>query len=150
MSETVKPTIAALRAWLKTCPLIAEEQEATGAAFRVAGLDEDATAFSIEDSPGDPMLTEYFSGRDMAKNYLFLSRREYGEADVLTVQNSGFFEQLTEWVLAQNDRHHLPRLGGRKEPLRVSVTSSGYIVTASAGSCKMQMQLRLEYYQPKG
>lgn len=30
MSETVKPTIAALRAWLKTCPLIADEQEATG------------------------------------------------------------------------------------------------------------------------
>lgn len=96
MSE-VRPTIAALRAWLKTCPLIAEEQEATGAAFRIAGLDEDATAFSIEDSPGDPVITEYFSGRDMAKNYLFLSRREYGEADVLTVQNSGFFEQLTDW-----------------------------------------------------
>ena len=37
MSETVKPTIAALRAWLKTCPLIAEEQEATGAAFRIDG-----------------------------------------------------------------------------------------------------------------
>jgi len=108
MSETVKPTIAALRAWLKTFPLIAEEQEATGAAFRIAGLDEDATAFSIEDSPGDPVITKYFSGRDMAKNYLFLSRREYGEADVLTVQNSGFFEQLTDWVMAQNDCHHLP------------------------------------------
>ena len=39
MSE-VKPTIAALRAWLKTCPLIADEQEATGAAFRIAGLEE--------------------------------------------------------------------------------------------------------------
>lgn len=53
-------------------------------------------------------------------------------------------------MLAQNDRHHLPRLDGRKETLRVSVTSSGYIVTAESGSCKMQMQLRLEYYQPKG
>lgn len=42
MSETVKPTIAALRAWLKTCPLIAEEQEATGAAFRIAGLEEES------------------------------------------------------------------------------------------------------------
>lgn len=88
MSE--RPTIAALRAWLKSCPLIAEEQESTGAAFRIAGLDEDATAFSIEDSPGDPVITEYFSGRNMAKNYLFLSRREYGEADVLAIQNSGF------------------------------------------------------------
>ena len=46
MSETVKPTIAALRAWLKTCPLIADEQEATGAAFRIAGLEEESTAGS--------------------------------------------------------------------------------------------------------
>ena len=46
MSEA-KPTIAALRAWLKTCPLIADEQEATGAAFRIAGLEEESTAFSI-------------------------------------------------------------------------------------------------------
>ena len=60
----------------------------------------------------------------MAKNYLFLSRREYGETDVLSVQNSGFFEQLT-------------------------VTNTGYIVTSSEGSCRMQMQLRLTYYMPK-
>ena len=149
MSETIKPTIAALRAWLKTCPLIADEQEATGAAFRIAGLGEESTAFSIEDSPGDPVLTEYFSGRDMAKNYLFLSRREYGEADVLAIQSSGFFEQLTDWVLAQNDCHHLPALEAPRQPLGVSVTSTGYIVTSSAGSCRMQMQLRLTYYQPK-
>lgn len=89
MSE-VKPTIAALRAWLKTCPLIADEQEATGAAFRIAGLEEESTAFSIEDSPGDPILTEYISGWEMAKNYLFLSRREYSEVDAVSIQNSGF------------------------------------------------------------
>lgn len=89
MSEA-KPTIAALRAWLKTCPLIADEQEATGAAFRIAGLEEESTAFSIEDSPGDPIVTEYISGWEMAKNYLFLSRREYSEVDAVSIQNSGF------------------------------------------------------------
>lgn len=36
-----------------------------------------------------------------------------------------------------------------RQPLGVSVTSTGYIVTSSAGSCRMQMQLRLTYYQPK-
>ena len=112
MSE-VKPTIAALRAWLKTCPLIADEQEATGAAFRIAGLEEESTAFSIEDSPGDPIITEYISGWEMAKNYLFLSRGEYSEMDSVNIQNSG------------------------------------YIVTNSAGSCKMQLQMRLTYYMPK-
>ena len=146
MSE--KATITAMREWLKTCPLIAEEQSENGAAFRISGLSPEPVAeFSIEDSPTDPVTAVFFSGRNLAKSYIFVSRRDYSEAQSA---GSGFFEQLTEWVLAQNDRHHLPRLDGRKEALRVSVTSSGYIVTASAGSCKMQMQLRLEYYQPKG
>lgn len=149
MSE--KATITAMREWLKTCPLIAEEQSENGAAFRISGLSPEPVAeFSIEDSPTDPVTAVFFSGRNLAKSYIFVSRRDYSEAQSVQIANSGFFEQLTEWVLAQNDRHHLPRLDGRKEPLCVSVTSSGYIVTASAGSCKMQMQLRLEYYQPKG
>ena len=105
-----KASITALRDWLKTCPLIAEEQDATGAAFRIAGLEEEATAFSIEDSPTDPIVESYISGRDLAKNYLFLSRREFGETDVLTIENSGFFEQLADWVMEQNDCGILPDL----------------------------------------
>ena len=57
--------------------------------------------FSIEDSPTDPIVERYISGRDLAKNYLFLSRREFGETDVLTIENSGFFEQLADWVMEQ-------------------------------------------------
>ena len=152
MSE-LKPTIAAMREWLKTCPLIAEEQSETGAAFRISGLSPEPVAeFSIEDSPTDPVLVHYFSGRQMAHSYLFLSRREYSEAQSVAIANSGFFEQLTDWVLAQNDRHRLPDLsacGSGKRPLNVSVTSSGYIVTNAAGACKMQLQLKLVYYQPK-
>lgn len=152
MSE-LKPTIAAMREWLKTCPLIAEEQSETGAAFRISGLSPEPVAeFSIEDSPTDPVLVSYFSGRQMAKSYLFLSRREYSEAQSVAIANSGFFEQLTDWVLAQNDRHRLPDLsacGSGKRPLNVSVTSSGYIVTSAAGACKMQLQLKLVYYQPR-
>lgn len=152
MSEW-KPTIAAMREWLKTCPLIAEEQSETGAAFRISGLSpEPVVEFSIEDSPTDPVLVHYFSGRQMAHSYLFLSRREYSEAQSIAIANSGFFEQLTDWVLAQNDRHRLPDLSAccsGKRPLNVSVTSSGYIVTSAAGACKMQLQLRLVYYQPK-
>ena len=68
---------------------------------------------------------------------------------MLTVQNSGFCEQLTDWVMAQNDCHHLPALEAPRQPLGVSVTSTGFIVTSSAGSCRMQMQLRLTYYQPR-
>ena len=109
MSE--KATITAMREWLKTCPLIAEEQSENGAAFRISGLSPEPVAeFSIEDSPTDPVTAVFFSGRNLAKSYIFVSRRDYSEAQSVQIANSGFFEQLTEWVLAQNDRHHLPRL----------------------------------------
>ena len=39
--------------------------------------------------------------------------------------------------------------GGGKPPTGIAVTNSGYIVTNSAGSCKMQLQMRLTYYMPK-
>ena len=59
--------------------------------FRISGLSPEPVAeFSIEDSPCDPVLATYFSGQDMARNFLFLSRRQYGEQDVLAVANSGF------------------------------------------------------------
>lgn len=146
MSE--KPTIAALRAWLKTCPLIAEEQDATGAAFRIAGLDKDATAFSIEDSPGDPVITEYFPAGHGEELPVFVPAgvRRSGRADH---PEQRLFEQLTDWVLTQNDCRHLPALAAPRQPIGIAVTSTGYIVTSSAGSCRMQMQLRLTYYQPK-
>lgn len=95
-------------------PLIAEEQSENGAAFRISGLSPEPVAeFSIEDSPTDPVTAVFFSGRNLAKSYIFVSRRDYSEAQSVQIANSGFFEQLTEWVLAQNDRHHLPRLDGR-------------------------------------
>lgn len=148
----VKPTIAAMRQWLKSCPLIAEEQTESGAAFRISTLGTEVMEFSIEDSPTDPIIDTYFSGWNMAKSYIFLSRREYSEAQSVMIANSGFFEQLTEWVMQQNARRRLPDLsacGGSKRPLSVEVTSSGYIVTSASGSCKMQLQLKLVYYQPK-
>ena len=151
MSE--KATITAMREWLKTCPLIAEEQTENGAAFRISGLSPEPVAeFSIEDSPTDPVVDIYFSGRNLAKSYVFLSRREYSEAQSTQIANSGFFEQLTEWVMRQEARHSLPDLsacGGGKTPTGIAVTNTGYIVTSSEGSCRMQMQLRLTYYMPK-
>lgn len=151
MSE--KATITAMREWLKTCPLIAEEQSENGAAFRISGLSPEPVAeFSIEDSPTDPVTAVFFSGRNLAKSYIFVSRRDYSEAQSVQIANSGFFEQLTEWVMRQDAQHNLPDLsacGGGKTPTGIAVTNSGYIVTNSAGSCKMQLQMRLTYYMPK-
>ena len=68
-----------MQEWLKTCPYVAE-QLGGNVAFRIDYLPEETTQFSIEDSPGDPVLQEFFSGRRKAKNYVLASRMEYSES----------------------------------------------------------------------
>ena len=63
---------------------------------------------------------------------------------------SGFWDDLTEWVASQNRARNFPQLGSGRTVREVSVTSSGYILEAEGGACRAQIQLQLIYYQPKG
>lgn len=145
----MKAAIKAVQEWLKTCPLVAG-QLGNNVAFHIDYLPEDTTQFSIENSPGDPVLQEFFSGRRKAKNYVLASRMEYSESIAQQAANSGFWDDFTDWIEAQSDAHNLPDLGEGRTAERVAVTNSGYIVTSEDGTCRFQIQIRLEYYQAKG
>ena len=145
----MKAAIKAVQEWLKTCPLVAG-QLGNNVAFHIDYLPEDTTQFSIEDSPGDPVLQEFFSGRRKAKNYVLASRMEYSESIAQQAANSGFWDDFADWIEAQSDAHNLPDLGEGRTAERVAVTNSGYIVTSEDGTCRFQIQSRLEYYQAKG
>ena len=145
----MKAAIKAVQEWLKTCPLVAG-QLGNNVAFHIDYLPEDTTQFSIEDSPGDPVLQEFFSGRRKAKNYVLASRMEYSESIAQQAANSGFWDDFADWIEAQSDAHNLPDLGEGRTAERVAVTNSGYIVTSEDGTCRFQIQIRLKYYQAKG
>ena len=145
----MKAAIKAVQEWLKTCPLVAG-QLGNNVAFHIDYLPEDTTQFSIEDSPGDPVLQEFFSGRRKAKNYVLASRMEYSESIAQQAANSGFWDDFADWIEAQSDAHNLPDLGEGRTAERVAVTNSGYIVTSEDDTCRFQIQIRLEYYQAKG
>lgn len=51
---------------------------------------EPVAEFSIEDSPTDPVTAVFFSGRNLAKSYIFVSRRDYNEAQSVQIASSGF------------------------------------------------------------
>ena len=145
----MKPAVKAVQEWLKTCPEV-DSQQGENVAFHIDYLPEDTTQFSIEDSPGDPVLQEFFSGRRKAKNYVLASRMEYSESIAQQAANSGFWDDFADWIEAQSDAHNLPDLGEGRTAERVAVTNSGYIVTSEDGTCRFQIQIRLEYYQAKG
>lgn len=141
------PAIRAMQAWLKACPLVSELREG-GVLLRVAYLGTEPVEFSIEDSPGDPVVKRYFSGADKVKNFLLSSRMEYSPDAAQQAANSGFFDELADWIDEQNRAQNLPTLGEERKPQRVEVTSSGYLFNTEGSACQYQMQLALYYYQP--
>ena len=142
----MKPVIKAVQEWLKTCPLVAEQLGAN-VAFCIDYLPERTTQFAIEDSPGAPVLRSYFSGELRAKNYVLASRMEYSESMAQQAANSGFWDEFAGWIERKSRARELPDLGDGREARRVAVTDSGYIITSEDGTCRFQIQIRLEYYQ---
>ena len=75
---------------------------------------------------------------------------EYSESIAQQAANSGFWDAFADWIESQSDARRLPDLGEGRTAERVAVTNSGYIVTSEDGTCRFQIQIRLEYYQAKG
>ena len=145
----MKPTIKAMQEWLKTCPLVAG-QLGSNVAFHIDYLPERTAQFSIEDAPGDPVLASFFSGKRKAKDDVLSRRMESSEGIAEQSANSGFWDALADWIEAQGDAHRLPDQGEGRTAERVAGTNSGYIITSEDGTCRFQIQIRLEYYQQKG
>lgn len=144
-----KPTIQAMREWLLTCPLI-DAQMDDCSTLRMNFLGAEPVQFSIEDAPADPILRQYMNGALRAKNYALTSCMEYSEQNAVQAANSGFFDDLCEWIDRQNTDKTLPDLGGGRRAEAVAVNTSGYIIATSDSTCKFQLQLQLQYFKPKG
>lgn len=141
--------IKAVQEWLKTCPLVAERM-GDEVVFRIDYLPDRVQQFSIEDSPADPIVTQYFSGSERVKNYVLASRMEYGPEVWQQAANSAFWDDFAAWIEDQSDAGNLPDLGPHRQALQVAVTDTGCVVTSEDGSCRYQIQIQLLYYQPKG
>lgn len=140
MSEP-KSVLEGLRAYFYTCPLLAKGR------IRMEYLGARATGYSLESTPADPVYKRYASG-DYLGQLLFVlaSREEYGPEDRLAIESCGFYEQLGNWVAAQNRAGALPSLPAGKQAQRVELTTQGYAYANNERTARYQIQGRLLYY----
>ena len=139
MAETI---IGALQEYLDQCPLL------EGRRLNVDYLTRRPLTYMISPSPVDSLVRQYHGGSAM-RQFVFVlaSSNLYGE-DVLTnISNSGFFEQLEDWMRAQTKRRSLPQLPGARTAQKLEAMSTGYLYNATATEAHYQIQCRLIYYQ---
>ena len=118
--------------------------------LRVDFLGEKPIEYAIEVLPCDPIIKKYTNG-DSVRQYLFAfgSKEFYSQERQQNIENSAFYERVSEWVETQNESGNLPELPEGMEAEELQVISSGYLHGESGKHARYQIQLRLKYFKEK-
>jgi hypothetical protein len=139
--------IKALRDYISQCPYLYEFNKG----INIDYLDNDSTTYSIEEVPCEPIIKQYING-DTKRQYdfIFASRESYGADVFQNIENSGFYEDFSNWIEEQSVKGNLPSLEGNRESLEIKVSTTGYAFQTDDNSARYQIQLKLIYFQKGG
>lgn len=142
MSES--NTMVSLRAWLRTCPAIAQTQR-----FGVDYMREDAGQYALYAAPStiatrENVLGEEIPQKNQTLNFTFASRVPFGADSIQNAENLAFFQAVTEWIIQQNNERNFPEIAeGRVRSIVPTLTA--YAAEAGDDTAMYQIQIRLNY-----
>lgn len=139
--------IKALMEYISTCPYLYEFNKG----INVDYLDNNSTTYSIEEVPCNPIIKKYLDGSSKRQyDFIFASRESYGADVFQNIENSGFYEDFSNWIEQENAQGNLPILGVNKEAVELKVSTTGYAFQTDENSARYQIQLKLIYLQKGG
>lgn len=140
MPQTIsnESMIAALRQYFMGCPYLRDGE------FNIDYL-PNGRSYSLDPIPSDPVYKAYVDGGKIYQfQYSFTSKEAYDGDSRTMIDNSFFYQNLSEWVEQQNNDDILPELKGR-QVISNTLMSSYYLFGSDADLAKYQVQLRLLY-----
>lgn len=136
--------LEALRAWFRTCPMIEKTSY-----FRADFLGADAVEYAVFSVPSSLSYHENIIGEEVlddiqTQNFIFASKEHYGADTRQNLDNLGFFQQITTWILAKNGEHDFPDWdGGTVKSIVPTLTA--YPSQVGSNVAKYQIQIRVTY-----
>lgn len=138
--------IDGIRKYIRKCPYLSKFEGAVR--VNVNYLSENSTSYSIEEVPCNPILKQYIGGDSLRQiQFIFCSREPYGSDVLQNIDNSGFYEEFSDWIYEENQKGNLPTLENGCESLEIKTLSSGYAFQVSEDKARYQIELRLKYYK---
>lgn len=124
------------------CPLLKD------GVFRVDALGSEPVEYAIETGLTSPIVRTYLDGSTVRQyQFNFNSREAYSMDRVLAIQSESFYEDLCNWVEAQNRDGNLPEMPEGCEAQALTVLSPGYMLDATMENAYYQIQLALQYFK---
>lgn len=137
-----------VRNFIKKCPYLEEFEGAIR--IGVDYLDKEATTYSIEKVPCNPIIKKYVDGSCKKQElFIFTSRESYGPDIINNLNNINFYENLVSWLEEKNRTGDLPILDGNREVEKIEILTPGYAFQTDIDKARYQIQLRLIYIERK-
>ena len=106
-------------------------------------LGEDATSYSIEPIPVEPVLRPYRDGGSLNQYvFQFGSREFYDNSVAQNINNLGFYEKFQEEIETNNKNGVLPDITGIQS---IECLNNGAIQDVQEGTAKYVIQMRITY-----
>ena len=132
--------IESIREYINKCPALEKFN------VNVNYLEDDFDSYSIEETPCEPILKRYIDGSTKEQYQFTFSSKEPYSSDVIgNLNNSGFYEDFSNWIETNNKQHILPGLEKGLESTQIKILSSPYCVEATEDKAVYQIQLNLIY-----
>ena len=135
--------IESIKNFILTCPCLVEL-----AAINVDFLPESPDTYSIEEVPTSSVLQTYLDGsQERQFVFVFASRFYYSDETRNNIENSGFYEDFSDWLDEQTKIGNFPVMRDGLTPSKIEAVSSGYLfdVSGDLSNARYQIQCRLIY-----
>ena len=135
--------IESVKNFILTCPFLAEL-----AKVNVDFLPESPDTYSIEEVPTNSVIRTYLDGtQERQYVFVFASRLYYSDEVKNNIENSGFYEDFSDWLDEQTKNGNLPVMRKGLTPSKIEAMSSGYLfdISGDLSNARYQIQCRLIY-----
>ena len=110
-------------------------------------LGDDATDYTIETLPIEPILRQYADGSYLGQlTFQFGSREFYDDSDTQNIDNLGFYERFQKEIEYNNNNGILPEIEGIQS---IECLSNGTIQDIENKTAKYIIQMRITYFRDK-
>lgn len=110
-------------------------------------LGDDATDYTIETIPIEPILRQYADGSYLGQlTFQFGSREFYDDSDNQNIENLGFYEKFQQEIEYNNEHGILPNIEGIQS---IECLSNGTIQDIENKTAKYIIQMRITYFRDR-
>lgn len=110
-------------------------------------LGDDATDYTIETIPIEPVLKSYTDGGYLGQlTFQFGSREYYDDSEMQNIENLDFYERFQKEIEYNNEHNILPDIEGIQS---IECLDNGTIQSVENKTAKYVIQMRITYYRDK-